>query len=221
MLKSKRVDGIILSSTKQDKTEILKLKREGFPLVLVDRYFPELDLNSVTVDNFDGAYRLVRYMIDKGSRKIGILSTASHLLTMNSRLGGYKKALNEAGIRLSGKWVKTVDLYHIDTEIEAAIDDLLSPPNMVEAVFCTTHFLAMKVYSYVKRKGLKIPNSLGVACFDYFEYFDALDPALTAVRQPIEKIGQEAVGLLLEQIDDSSSCRQIVLPTELVIGKSC
>lgn len=221
MLKSKCVDGIILSSTKKDKSEILTLKKEGYPLVLVDRYFSDISLNSVVVDNLGGSYELVQHMIACGNRKIGVISTANHLLIINNRLDGYKKAMREAGIRVNSQWIKCVRLENQNEEIEKAIDDFLKLPNRVEAIFCTTHFLAIQVYSILKKRGLKVPNSMGVACFDHFNYFEALDPSLTAVQQPINEVGKHAVQLLLRQIEDPSVCQQIVLPTKLIIGKSC
>ena len=221
MLKSKRVDGIILTSTKQDKSEILKLRREHYPLVLADRYFPELKLNSVAVDNFGGSYAVVRHMVERGYRKIGVISTASHLVVISDRIAGYRKAMADAGLKVRSQWLGTVGLKSVHDDLSKLLDVFLSPPNMVEAIFCTTHFIAMELYSLLNAKGLKIPNSVGVACFDYFDYFAALDPALTSVKQPIDEMGRQAVRLLLAQFEDENSFEKIVLPTELVVGKSC
>lgn len=224
MLKSQCVDGIIISPTKKEKKEIVALAKEDYPLVLIDRYFPELNVNSVVVDNFNGTYELINHMIESGSRKIGLISTANHLLIMGQRIEGYKKALNAAGIRVDKDWIKSIELHNKDRreEIKKAIIDLISPPNRVEAIFFTTHFLAIQAYSILKEMNMKIPNSVGVACFDYFHYFEALDPSLTGVAQPIEAIGQTAVRLLTTQIKDRSVPKQqIVLPTTLVKGNSC
>ena len=98
MFKMKQVDGIILAPTKISKIEIEKLMEESYPFVLFDRYFSELDTNYVIIKNEQTSYELVRHLVDKGCRKIALISTNPHLTIMSQRAEGYMKALQDAGL---------------------------------------------------------------------------------------------------------------------------
>ena len=75
LFKAKQVDGIIVAPTKVSKIEIQNLVKEGYPLVLFDRYFPEMQTNYIIIDNEGSSYELVKKMIDNGSSKIAIITS--------------------------------------------------------------------------------------------------------------------------------------------------
>ncbi|MFR4237522.1 MAG: hypothetical protein ACLT1W_15800 [Alistipes onderdonkii] len=85
VFRAKRVDGIILAPTKISKAEVERLVDENYPLVTFDRYFPELPVPYVIVDNERSSYDLVRRLIAKGCRKIAVVTTNPHLRTMDMR----------------------------------------------------------------------------------------------------------------------------------------
>ena len=98
MFRAKQVDGIILAPTKISKTEIRQLVDDAFPLVVFDRYFSELKTHYIIIDNEQSSYRLVSHLIERGARRIAIVTTNPHLTTMDQRRAGYARALTEAGL---------------------------------------------------------------------------------------------------------------------------
>ena len=95
LFRSKKVDGMIIAPTKISKREISRLVESRYPVLLFDRYFPEMRVNYVIINNEESSYKLVRHLIDKGFRKIAIITTNPHLLTMDMRREGYANALSD------------------------------------------------------------------------------------------------------------------------------
>ena len=106
------VSGIIFTPTAspdQNNLEIIKkFKRKNIPVVLADRLISGLETDSVTTDNFDGAYTIVKYLIDKGHKQIGI-SLSTLFSTERERLAGYQKALSDSGLPIDPDLIVTID----------------------------------------------------------------------------------------------------------------
>ncbi|MDZ7838100.1 MAG: LacI family DNA-binding transcriptional regulator [Actinomycetota bacterium] len=107
ILKSNRVDGIILTPTGKNSEYIRILKKSGIQVVLVDRLIPGLENDAVLVDNEQGSYQAVRYLISRGYERIAIINGYTDRTTGAERLEGYKKALTESNKRIDNNLIKT------------------------------------------------------------------------------------------------------------------
>ncbi|MBF1075168.1 MAG: LacI family DNA-binding transcriptional regulator, partial [Prevotellaceae bacterium] len=141
MFKSRQVDGIVLAPTKISRSEIDRLMDERFPFVLFDRYYSEIKTNYVIVNNEDSSYQLVRNMVARGCRKIAIITTNSHLRTMNMRREGYSSALLESGISLDASLYGEVNFSDYKEGIFPVLDRIFRYNPDVQGFFFTTHIL--------------------------------------------------------------------------------
>lgn len=198
-LVSKRVDGVIMAPTKTEVKGIEYLQKLEVPFVLVDRYYQHIETNYVIVDNFGSAYELVQSLIRKGSRKIAALVSDAHLFVMKQRVEGYRTALHDAGIEDCFALEVFVDRLTYKEDVYEKLDCLFQEIPDVDGFFFTTHYLAMETIRYLVNKGVNYQRfAMGV--FHTMDGLEVLAPEMCATMFPIEKMGQEAVNILLENI---------------------
>ena len=223
MLKSRQVDGLIIAPTKLDNTEILQLKKEQYPFVLIDRHFPKINTNYVITDNRGGMYQAVSFLINKNYKRIAFIGVQNYLEVIKQRFSGYKEALKDAKIRFANSLVKEIDYFNLEADMEAKFTELFKGPNQADAFVFATNFVATSALGVLKKMGKKIPDDIAVASFDERELFALFDPGITAVAQPTQRIGEEALNILLEEInnpDQSKEKKKVILKPEFIIRDS-
>jgi DNA-binding LacI/PurR family transcriptional regulator len=207
--------------------ELFSLQRRGFPFVLVNRFFRDLDADSVVADNRAGALAAVEHLISLGHRRIGCLgwlpSTA-----IEDRLDGYRLALGRHSIPYDERLVRSL----LD-EAPAACQGhepaaggyaemryLLSLPAPPTAVFAVSDRLVPGALGAAAEAGLRVPGDLSLVGFDDAPGSDAL--GLTTIAQPAFEMGRRAAALLVERLESSPAapCRRLVLPVGLVCRRS-
>ena len=223
VLKSNRVDGIILTPTSKNADYINQLISTDTKMVLLDRLIDGIECDAVLVDNEEGAYKAVKHLINEGYRKIGIITGYLDRTTGRGRLNGYLRALNEAGIQRYDNLIK-VGKFKKGSGIKLT-RELLQSPDKPEAMFVSNLDMTLGAIITIKEMGLKIPDDIGIAVFDDSEWSMILDPPLTAVRQPVYSLGSTAAEMLIkkingEQISLDNKPIIVTLNTELIIRSS-
>ncbi len=199
LFKAKVVDGIIIAPTKRSKIEIQRLIDESYPLVTIDRYFPELNATYIIINNRDSSYMLTKHLINKGCKKIAILTTNSYLTTMNQRMEGYEDALRESKLGIDPDLYGEVNFVDYEKNIYKVLDDIFKNVPDVDGFFFTTHILALETFQYFHTRNIK--PGFEFASIHEVPIFKVVAPRINVARMPIEDIGRNAVSLLIEQID--------------------
>ena len=224
MLQERSVDGIIISTTQQNDTEFLKLKKEKYPFVLIDRYLEIEGINSVIVDNFNAAYAATEHLINLDLKNISFLSISpSYISTINDRINGFKKALKENNISVKKNSLIEIDFNNIQKETDKAIGKLNSSEDKVQAIFTSNNSIAIACLNSFSKFNISFPKDIALLSFDDIDLFKINNPPITAVAQPVEVIGEKAVEILLDDILKKGNAlkREIILHTILKIRKSC
>ena len=223
-MRAKGVSGLIIfppSNIQFDET-IARLHAEHFPLVLVDRYFPDIPADHVVVDNFDGGYQATHHLIELGHRRIGFL-TPSGLATssVRDRFQGYQLALEEHGLPYEESlFLRYRGLMEVDQDL-TTLRAFLNTPKRPSAIFAVTDLLALRVLEAASFEGLSVPGDLAIVGFDNIPQAAQVRVPLTTVAQPSVRLGVRAVELLLERLTQTRTMpAQIVLPVRLVIRQS-
>lgn len=198
-----RCDGLILFFQLPESDIVTSLIDVQMPLVLVDDVRDDPRVTCVDVDNVRAARDMTEYLIGIGHRRIALFCEAPFLNYVGPRREGYLQAMQAAGIPVYPDLV----LYENFGHIEEQISHLLTLPTEQRptAVFCTGDSLASIVLQTASRCGLRVPRDLSVAGFNDDGTAERQYPPLTTMRQPYEQIGECAVTLLLEQIQDIST----------------
>ncbi len=190
------------------------------PIVVVDHNVQSATLATVDSDNLSGAITATEHLIRLGHRRIGFLAGRPDLESARLREQGYRHALNAAGIAFDANLVR-VGSYQPEAAREATRDLLAREPRPT-AIFAANDASAIETLAVARDLGLTLPDDLSVVGFDNVPESALCEPALTTVEQPIQRMGEEAVRLLLALIDDPTSLpAQVVLPTRLVERASC
>lgn len=224
-LKHLDVEGAVIFPTPNATLteEIVHLKIDNFPFVLVDRALRDIKTFAVTVDNYGGSYNITKFLIEQGRRRIAWLGEME-TTSAQDRMSGCRDAILDAGLACDRSLF--YDLNHTPHLAESFIIDnwlssITAMPKRPDAIVCCHDGVARQVAQWLRENNVAVPQEIAVVGFDDFE--DALrsTPPLTTVHQPAEKMGEEAARLLLRQIDKSGSePEHLVLPVEIVVRDS-
>jgi LacI family transcriptional regulator/LacI family repressor for deo operon, udp, cdd, tsx, nupC, and nupG len=179
-----------------------------------------MDVDTVSVNNENGAYQSIQQLIKLGHERIGIINGIRGLSTTTRRFEGYKRALKEANIPLDEELIIYEDSKQGGGK--AGTRKLLNLENPPTAVFSTNNLMSLGFFEEVYSQNLKIPEDISLIGFDDMSWATALNPPLTAVRQPARELGMTATELLLKRLNEPyRKSLNIVLNPELIMRKSC
>ncbi len=214
-------DGLIVFANSLPQEELVRLHKIGFPLVLLHRSPPfGLDMPCVTVENKEGARRMVNYLIEqRGYRRIAFLTGPSSHEDAYWRKIGYQEALSAHAIPLD----PTLMLWggFDEQQAHASTANWLKNGLNAEVIFAADDDSAIGAMAALKEARLRIPEDIAVVGFDDIRLAAYLDPPLTTVRAPIEQAARIAVEQLVKVIRGEEVETMTLLPTELVIRRSC
>ncbi len=201
VLKSRQVDGYVIVPTEFGEDSIRKLVANEVPVVLMDRYFPDIEASYVSVNNHYASKQITQYLIQSGCKKIALVSYNNTLAHMQERKRGYIDALQEAGLR-DDALVKYINYENMHEEVAKAVEELVSEKeNRIGGIFFATNSLSTVGIRHLLKLNVKIPDQIRVACFDKSDVFDFFNTKIPHVHQPIPEMGKRAVDLLLHQVE--------------------
>lgn len=220
LMEQRRVDGYIIAPPPGIESSIRELMQEKVPLVLFDRYFPELETHVVEVDNFGGVYKAATYLAGGAYRSIAFITLHSGQTQMAARLKGYLAAVDEAGMEPT---LLQVAYGTAMADTQAQIKTFLHSNSHTDAIIFATNYLAINGLKAVRDLGLAIPDDIAVISFDDNTHFNLFSPSITAVAQPIEEIAEEVVQQLLDALSDeraSKKRKMVTLPVKIIVRNS-
>lgn len=225
-LSSRSVDGIIISLATEttDLSHIKALHDRGMPIVLFDRITEEINTHKVIVDNYRGAYDATEHLIKNGFKRIAALAGSEFLSITSERLAGYNDALKAHGLEYSKEYVQ--HCYYggmVFSEVEEAVNKLLTLKKRPDAIITTSDKLTTGCLRTLKRRGISIPDEMGMIGFSNYDIAELVDPPLTVIRQPAEEMGKAATELLLQLVESKRPVKEFekrVLTPELQVRAS-
>jgi LacI family transcriptional regulator len=219
-LLARRVDGLICISAGMNAAEIAPFIDAGTPVVMFERQMPGIGLDAVGIDNAKGAYRATKHLLDLGHRRIAAITGKAISTVSDRRLQGYRQALENAGLAFKPSYVYFGD-YLPDSGSRAA-KHFLSLPERPTAIFAFNDLMALGALQALRAHGISVPEQMAVVGFDGIVMSQFASPALTTMRQPLKRMGQTAVKLLMERIrgQGPEQAQYIELEPELIVRAS-
>ncbi|MFD6752530.1 MULTISPECIES: LacI family DNA-binding transcriptional regulator [Micromonospora] len=193
--------------------------KQGFHVVAVDPHTGPSGLPTVDSDNFAGAVLATNYLLSLGHRRIGHISGRADLESSRLREAGFRQAMADAGVTVDEQLVR-VGGFRIESAAGTAAE-LLALPDRPTAVFAGNDLSAISTINVARNMGLSVPDDLSVIGFDNVPESALVNPPLTTIMQPIQRMGAEALRLLVDLIAGVERDIHIRLPTELVVRASC
>ncbi len=225
MLANGSIDGFIMSLSKEtqqkkDFHHITEVINQGMPVVMFDRITNDILCDKVIIDDSLSAVQAVQTFIDKGLKKIALITTVDYVSVGQLRTDGYLKALKSNDIKIDENLIlKIEDIEHCDE----AIENLISH-NDIEAIFAVNELFAVTAIKAALKKGLKIPDDIAVIGFTDGIISKYSSPSITTVSQNGIKMGGKAAKMLIERLEsedeDDEHYRTEVIETHLVERES-
>ncbi|GAA4319997.1 ribose operon transcriptional repressor RbsR [Mucilaginibacter gynuensis] len=205
MLSQQLVDGYIITPLKGLEDEVLALTTNNKPVVLIDGYFPGLNIPHVLVDNTGSVVNGINCFIKEGYKKIGFVTVDIELVQLTERLQGYSDTLKQNNIKEVKKNILKLP-FDIDkyNAVEVIKNYILKNKNL-DAIFFATNYLGILGLQALKELKLSIPDDIAVISFDDNELFDLYPPGITSIKQPTYEIAKSAIDILLSQLMDNKT----------------
>jgi LacI family repressor for deo operon, udp, cdd, tsx, nupC, and nupG len=223
MLRAKRVDSVIVTSSRVGALYLEHLERIGVPVVLINNHNEQSGRYtfSVSVDNQHGGHLATRHLVEQGHRRVAYVSGTADQSDSADRLAGYQRALEENSISFDPALVVSgngrLDGGERALHVLASLD---SPPT---AVFCYNDMTAIGLMCAARKAGLSVPETLAVVGFDDIPLATYVCPPLTTVAQPQRDMGRQAMNMALALIaagDSTSPFSDIVVRGRLIVRET-
>ncbi len=211
------VDGLIVRGADDRSSDPLlhKLSKSGMPFVSLGRPTDLQNISYVATDNVTAACHAVAHLLNLGRRRIALLVGSLEPYASQERLIGYRKALDNRGIPIDEHLIAVGGM----SESSVATRRLLQ--HQPDAIFMPTR-MALDVLRVLREAHLRVPDDIALIGFDDLPLAQHTNPSLTTVRQPMEAMSRQLVGMVLDMIEyRTGPSRGVVFEQELVIRQSC
>jgi LacI family transcriptional regulator len=219
VLLQKQVDGFIIVPARSSDDAVSLIQKANVPLVVMDRKVGIL-VDTVRCDSVDGAYKLVKHLIDLGHKRISVLSGSASVSTAVDRVQGYRKALKESGLPVDESLILSREF--TQAAGYAMMEQIISQEPRPTAIFAVNNFIAIGAFKALTDMNLRVPDDMSMVAFDDLPPALVMEPFLTVAAQPAYDMGHRATTLLLDRLSGElpEELQNIVLPTELIVRAS-
>ena len=227
MLANGSIDGFIMSLSKEtqqkkDFHHIIEVINQGMPVVMFDRVTNEILCDKVIIDDSLASFNATQYLIDKGFKKIGLLTTVDYVSVGKLRTEGYTKALINNDLKVDENLIiKIEDIENFGDEVA----ELLTQ-NRPDAIFAVNELFAVTAIKEANKLGLKVPEDISIIGFTDGIISKYSSPTITTVSQNGIKMGAKAAQMLIERLEsdeeeeEEETYTTEVIETELVERES-
>jgi len=213
MLKRNQVDGIIMGSHTLETSDYLN---KDLPIVAIDRNF-ENNIPFITSDNYNGGKLATNLLVDRGCKKLAHISGPLELNTpANKRYQAFMDVVFERKVPYVIKQAK-LDIFE---SYEKMAYKLFEEYPDIDGVFASSDMIAASIIHVANEIGKEIPKDLKIVGYDDINLASLIVPPLTTIKQPIKEIGQLAVSILIDKIENKETALENVLPISLVERKT-
>ncbi len=217
------VDGILMSLARKTTIldEILQILNR-MPMVLFDKVSDKIPCTQVVIDEEEAAFHAVEHLINLGKKRIAILKETENSFNSEKRFAGYIRALKEHEITIDEKLILSTEDISLKNG-RRLTNILLSMKKRPDAIFAITDNAAIGAIIALHKYKVKIPEEIAVVGFSNSVNSTIIQPALTTVDQPGDKIGRTAVMFLIEEIENPKNdviTKTVEIKTNLIVRDS-
>lgn len=219
LVRSKKIDGIILPESLAWPKLIHNLRQEQFPCVILGKSISRAnEANWVDINNIQAGILAVHHLIEAGYERIAYLSDNSEANFNRERLEGYKQELKLSHLTLSDELIATsINMHMCKQEIASFIE----AHRNIDAIVCSSDLLALNAIRVAHSMGLSVPQKLGILSFDNSTITEVAEPSITSLEIDTYELGIQATEILLRQISDpTASLRQLLLAPRIIARES-
>ena len=211
--------GVVLVFSNVPEQYQTQLRSRGIPYVVIDPAGdPAPDVPSVGSANWSGGVAATQHLIDRGHRRIGVITGPGDMMCSVARLAGYRSAMAMASLPVDPDLIRYGD-FHVEGGYENALK-LLAHEDPPTAIFAGSDLQALGVFEAARSSGLHVPDDLSVVGYDDLPVARWSSPALTTVHQPLKEMAEEATRLVLRLRAGEATPTRMDLGVDLVVRQS-
>jgi LacI family transcriptional regulator len=218
LLLNQKVSGIINCSTGANLDLLRAFQKTGAVLVDLDRESGLMNVDTVVVDNRRGAELATQHLIELGHLEIAAIAGPQHLSNARRRLAGFEETLRSHDIRIKRGYVQFGNF--LQESGYRSAERLFSLPRAPSALFVANMEMAAGVIAFVREKGIAVPQEISIVTFDDSFWARYMDPPLTVIAQPVDKMGKCTMELLLARLRGGKPAQTLVFTPELIVRRS-
>jgi len=212
LITHRRVDAVLTVASTVPDNELVRMAEHDLPFVCVAQRSPVPNIPSVSIDDAGGALQATRLLLSKGRRNLVHIRGPRENFDAEERSRGFKKALEEAGVRFDPDR-EIIGDFKRDGGMRA-MRELLEKDIKHDGVFASNDEMAIGAIEVMAEKGIDVPQHVAVVGFDDIQSARFL--GLSTVRVPTREIGRVAARMAFDLIDEKTPVASEVLPTEVV-----
>lgn len=195
MINGKTADGILVIGWMSHDYIRQLIDSMQVPIVLLDFQYQDLPCDAVISANYIGGYKITRYLLERGHRRIGFVGSIMANENIMDRYFGYRKGLAEYGIPFRKDWIledrdiATGDMLHIEL-----------PRELPDAFVCNADLAASKLYDALQEKGIRVPEEVSIIGYDNYLHGHSFARELTTYNVDMKQMAEDAVKILFSKI---------------------
>lgn len=216
----RRVDGIILLSSRVNDPLIELLNKHNFPTVLIGRTDEgHPNILSVDNDNEQAAYDATQHLIIQGHERIGFVSGPPSLTVSYDRIRGYRKAMNDAGLPMRTEWIVEGEL--LQQSGYRAMSFMMSLPERPTGLVVIDDVVGFGVLRGLTELGYKVPDDLSLVSFNNIALSELATPPISSIDIGTYQLGYTASQMLIKLIqEDNVHQTRMIIPHRLIVRES-
>ena len=194
MYRDSKIDAIMVLG--QVGFSYLKLfETINIPVLFVDFYNYNINVDSISLDNFSLSYRITQYLINKGHKNIGFVGNINSTSSIQDRFLGFYRALLENKLELNYKYIYSDRDDNGNTYYNLTIDE-----DLPTSIVCNNDCVAFKLIKQLEEMGKKVPDDVSVVAFDNTLFSALSEPKITIVDNDVDNFVEVATKVMLKKL---------------------
>ena len=219
LVKGRRVDGIILLSSRKNDPLIQFLRDQKFPFVLIGRSADYPDVVSVDNDNIQASYDATNHLIAQGHKNIRFVTGPEEMVVSQDRLEGYKRAMSDANISIQPDWVIEGEL--LQQSGYRAMSFIMNQPDPPTALVVFDDVAAFGVLRGLTELGVKVPDQIKIVSFNNIALSELSSPPISSIDIGTYQLGYSSSQTLIRVVQaEPLNAKEMIIPHRLIIRES-
>ncbi len=215
----RNINGIMLTRVSDESKIVKKIVKQNIPIVVIDRAFEHENVSNVVLNNYRAGCMAAEHLLELGHKRIACITGSLKITLCRERLRGFQSALSAAGVELPHSHIVEGNFLY-ESGI-SCMQKLNSAASSFTGIWAMNDLMAFGALRVLQLRGVRVPEEISVIGMDDLEIAEMVTPPLTSVHYPLKELVENAMELLIKQINTKEVLTEtIVLEPSVTIRRS-
>lgn len=229
-----RTGGVVFHHLAITQEQVDELQDYGIDCLLIDNEYDLTGVSMISTDNYSGAKIAVNHLVERGHKNIacvhGILGPYEgtdipyedtfQFRIWHQRTDGFTDAMKENDLNPNYLFQCNGRADIAVKYADEIVDKILSSDDKITAIYCENDIIALTIVKKLQERSIGIPDQIAIVGHDGLDMVSMLHPQITTVAQPRHEMGRMAAEMLIDQIENHTEKKKILLSPSLMIGET-